>query len=66
MSLDPKGTGQKRWSNRRKSALNAFEITVDGRLSVDGNNTKKISYTKILTVPRSFRNDTKEDSFGAH
>ena len=25
MSLDPKGTGQKRWSNRWKSALNAFE-----------------------------------------
>ena len=33
MSLDPKGTGQKRWSNRWKSALNAFEITFDGRLS---------------------------------
>ena len=34
MSLDPKGTGQKRWSNRWKSALNAFEITFDGRLSL--------------------------------
>jgi putative transposase len=33
MSLDPKGTGQKRWSNRWKPALNAFEITFDGRLS---------------------------------
>jgi transposase-like protein len=33
MSLDPKGTGQKRWSNRWKAALNAFEITFDGRLS---------------------------------
>jgi putative transposase len=33
MSLDPKGTGQKRWSNRWKSALNAFGITFDGRLS---------------------------------
>ena len=33
MSLDPTGTGQKRWSNRWKSALNAFEITFDGRLS---------------------------------
>jgi len=33
MSLDPKGTGQKRWSNRWKSALNAFEITFDARLS---------------------------------
>ena len=33
MSLDPTGTGQKRWSNRWKAALNAFEITFDGRLS---------------------------------
>jgi putative transposase len=33
MSLDPKGTGQKRWTNRWKIALNAFEITFDGRLS---------------------------------
>jgi putative transposase len=33
MSLDPKGTGQKRWSNRWKAALNAFEITFDGRLA---------------------------------
>jgi transposase-like protein len=34
MSLDPTGTGQQRWSNRWKAALNAFEITFDGRLSV--------------------------------
>jgi putative transposase len=33
MSLDPTGTGQKRWMNRWKAALNAFEITFDGRLS---------------------------------
>lgn len=33
MSLDPKGTGRKRWSNRWKAALNAFEITFGGRLS---------------------------------
>lgn len=32
MSLDPTGTGQKRWMNRWKAALNAFEITFDGRL----------------------------------
>ncbi len=32
-SLDPTGTGRKRWSNRWKKALNAFEITFDGRLS---------------------------------
>jgi transposase-like protein len=33
MSLDPTGTGRKRWSNRWKAALNAFEMTFDGRLS---------------------------------
>ncbi len=33
MSLDPTGTGRKRWMNRWKAALNAFEITFDGRLS---------------------------------
>ncbi|GAA3130791.1 hypothetical protein GCM10020255_004480 [Rhodococcus baikonurensis] len=33
MSLDPKGTARRRWSNRWKAALNAFEITFDGRLS---------------------------------
>lgn len=31
-SLDPKGTGQERWMNRWKPALNAFAITFDGRL----------------------------------
>jgi transposase-like protein len=33
MSLDPTGKGRKRWSNRWKGALNAFEITFDGRLA---------------------------------
>jgi len=33
MSLDPTGTGRRRWSNRWKKALNAFEIPFDGRLS---------------------------------
>ena len=33
MSLDPTGHGRRRWSNRWKEALNAFEITFDGRLS---------------------------------
>ena len=33
MSLDPTGTGRKRWSARWKRALNAFDITFDGRLS---------------------------------
>ena len=33
MSLDPAGKGRKRWTNRWKGALNAFDITFDGRLS---------------------------------
>lgn len=33
MSLDPKGTGRQRWSHRWKKALNAFEITFEGRLT---------------------------------
>jgi putative transposase len=37
MSLDPTGKGRKRWSNRWKAALNAFEITFDGRLSAGRN-----------------------------
>ena len=32
-SLDPTGRGRRRWSNRWKEALNAFEITFEGRLS---------------------------------
>jgi putative transposase len=35
ISLDPTGRGRKRWSNRWKAALNAFDITFDGRLSAD-------------------------------
>jgi putative transposase len=33
MSLDPTGAGQKRWIVRWKAALNAFDITFDGRVS---------------------------------
>ncbi|QCX82430.1 Transposase, Mutator family (plasmid) [Streptomyces sp. YIM 121038] len=33
MSLDPTGQGRKRWSQRWKAALNAFETTFDGRPS---------------------------------
>jgi putative transposase len=32
-SLDPTGRGRRRWTNRWKAALNAFDITFDGRLS---------------------------------
>jgi transposase-like protein len=33
ISLDPTGRGRQRWSNRWKAALNAFDITFEGRLS---------------------------------
>jgi putative transposase len=33
ISLDPTGRGRQRWANRWKAALNAFDITFDGRLS---------------------------------
>ena len=33
MSLDPTGHGQRRWMMRWKPALNAFEMTFDGRLT---------------------------------
>jgi putative transposase len=33
MSLDPTGTGRRRWSMRWKPALNASDIVFDGRLS---------------------------------
>jgi hypothetical protein len=33
MSLDPTGKGQASWTMRWKTALNAFDITFDGRLS---------------------------------
>jgi putative transposase len=33
MALDPTGRGQRRWITRWKPALNAFDITFDGRLS---------------------------------
>ncbi|MFE3960532.1 IS256 family transposase [Nocardia sp. NPDC059091] len=33
MALDPTGAGQKRWITRWKAALNAFDITFEGRLT---------------------------------
>jgi Transposase and inactivated derivatives len=40
MSLDPTGKGRQRWTNRWKAALNAFDITFDGRLSAGGSNNQ--------------------------
>jgi hypothetical protein len=36
VSLDPTGRGRRRWTNRWKAALNAFDITFDGRVSAAG------------------------------
>jgi transposase-like protein len=33
MALDPTGTGHRRWITRWKAALNAFEVTFEGRLT---------------------------------
>jgi putative transposase len=33
VALDPTGAGRRRWITRWKAALNAFDITFDGRLS---------------------------------
>jgi putative transposase len=33
MSLDPTGAGRKRWTMRWKSAMNAFDLAFDGRLT---------------------------------
>ena len=51
MSLDPTGKGRKRWTNRWKAALNAFDITFDGRLSAGQEVTTRSSYTVKLTDP---------------
>jgi putative transposase len=37
LSMDLTGRGRQRWSNRWKAALNAFDITFDGRLSAGRN-----------------------------
>lgn len=37
ISLDPTGKGRARWSNRWKSAMNAFDIAFDGRLTAARN-----------------------------
>ena len=33
VSLDPTGRGRRRWTNRWKAALNAFDIAFDGRVT---------------------------------
>ncbi|GAA3596818.1 hypothetical protein GCM10022295_91990 [Streptomyces osmaniensis] len=42
MPLDPTGKGQARWTTRWKTALNAFDITFDSRLSAARQSTSFI------------------------
>jgi len=57
MSLDPTGKGRQRWSNRWKAALNAFDMTFDGRLSSPARGTprgrasRRCSHRGPVTVP---------------
>ncbi len=51
MSLDPTGKGRKRWTNRWKAALNAFDITFDGRLSAGTEVTTKIELHRKIDRP---------------
>jgi hypothetical protein len=59
-SLDPTGRGRKRWTNRWKAALNAFDITFDGRLSgTQVTKVKEVTPLKLTDpslefVPASF------------
>jgi putative transposase len=35
VSLDPTGKGRQRWTNPWKAALNAFDMTFDGRITAN-------------------------------
>jgi hypothetical protein len=48
MSLDPTGTGSKRWTMRWKPALNAFEIAFDGRLTAGRNHPSSTRVTPFV------------------
>ena len=59
MSLDPTGRAGERWTNRWKAALNAFDITFDGRLSAGREQTtKEISYTERIDRPWPLPNES--------
>ncbi len=53
MSLDPTGAGRKRWTNRWKAALNALEITFDGRLSAGRKQPINNHLHRLLDAPPS-------------
>ena len=54
MSLDPTGKGRKRWTNRWKTALNAFDITTAASAR-DASNNRGRSYTGYLDRPPSWQ-----------
>jgi putative transposase len=60
MSLDPTGAGRKRWTNRWKKALNAFDMTFDGRVSagreIDNQNNNQLH--RNLTDPKRSRSSS--------
>jgi len=47
MALHPTGRGRRRWTNRWKAALSAFEITFDGRLSARPEAIPSRSFTPL-------------------
>ena len=51
MSLDPTGRGRQRWTNRWKAALNAFDITFDGRLSAGRKQQQRQKLHRYLDRP---------------
>ena len=56
MSLDPTGTAAKRWINRSKAALNAFDITFDGPLSAGRKQNRQNELHRRLDRPVPVRN----------
>jgi hypothetical protein len=55
MSLDPTGTGRRRWSMRWKPALNAFDIAFDIAYPPAATRPTTTSYTVKLTGPLARR-----------
>src|SRR5439155_12243773 len=51
MSLDPTGRGRQRWTSRWKAALNAFDITFDGRLSAGRKQQQRQKLHRYLDRP---------------
>jgi hypothetical protein len=65
MSLDPTGKGQARWTSRWKTALNALDITFDGRLSAARSPRRRYRTIgeRIAATGPSFRTGMRTDTF---